>query len=194
MGSGRPLPGASIGWPERRSCPGCSGSSPLKPAGDSSAARGKGIPGLREAVEREREAASRLASELGQAREAARRLDVDGLGALLGRARRAADDLARAGGQRMRLGEGLARTLAVATDTPLDRLMVLAGPSEGLPEAVGALGESLRAVARESSALGICTRYGGAVAGHLAAFAAGGACYGPRGRLSADPRAAGRRA
>jgi len=94
----------------------------------------------------------------------------------------------------MRLGESLARSLALATDTPLERLAALAGPNQGLAGLAGSLRESLQAVARESSALGICTRYGGAVAGHLAAFAAGGACYGPAGRLSADPRAAGRRA
>lgn len=150
--------------------------------------------GLREAVEQEREAASRLACELGRARDAAQRLDVDGMGVLLARARQAMDDLARAGSRRSRLSEGLARALDVSPDTPLERLGALVGQGAGLAGSAEALRESLHQAARASSALSICTRYAGAVAGQLAAFASGGACYGPAGRLHADPRVAGRRA
>ena len=82
-------------------------------------------------MERERAAAARLAAELERARDAARRMDVDGMGLQLTQARRAADDLARAGGQRMRSAESLARNLAVAPDTSLDHLCLLAGPSAG---------------------------------------------------------------
>lgn len=166
----------------------------MRPNGDRPAAHRADQSGLRDAVERERAAAARLAAELERARDAARRMDVEGMGAQLAQARRAADDLARAGGQRMRSAESLARNLAVAPDTSLDHLCLLAGPSAGLAEATRALRESLQAVSRASSALGICTRYGGAVAQHLAAFASGGACYGPAGRVHAGSRAAGRRA
>jgi len=165
----------------------------MKPGGEVRTATRPSQLGLGEAVSREREAASRLATGLGRARAAAARLDVDGLRTCVAEARLAADDLARAGAQRMRVAGQLVRSLDVASDTPLERLAELSGEGGALAEAAGRLRDDLHAVARESSALGICLRYGGAVAGHLAALAGRGACYGPGGRLTAGPRTACRR-
>ncbi len=146
---------------------------------------------LREAAAREAVAARDLAGTLREAREAAQRMDAGALGAVLEGARRAADDLARAGGRRTRLATEVARLTGLSAETSLGRLLAEVEPQGGPAQE---LLETLEAVSREASALGICVRYGGFVARHLAALTRSGPCYGPGGQLGSGPRLAGRTA
>lgn len=146
---------------------------------------------LREAAARETAAARDLAAALRRARGAAQRMDADGLGAVLGEARRAADELARAGGRRTRLAGEAARLAGLGPDAALGPVLDGENAQSG---AAAELHEALDTVSREASALGICVRYGGMVTAHLSALTKSGPCYGPGGQLGTGARFAGRTA
>ncbi len=152
------------------------------------------VPELQAAVAAEAEAAGRLSDALGRLRRGTETRDAAGLDPVLEQARCAADGMTRAGAERLRRTLALARALELRGEPTLARVAERVG--DGLEVAAAGLLERLQAVARESAALGICTRFGAAScqrlqALHRAAFGLH-AGYGADGRLGGSLQGQGR--
>ncbi|MDF1554464.1 MAG: hypothetical protein P1P84_15440 [Deferrisomatales bacterium] len=153
-------------------------------------------PELHAAVAAEAEAAGRLSEALERLRRGTETRDAAGLDPVLEQAQRAADGMTRAGAERLRRTLALARALELGGEPTLARVAARVG--DGLEAAAARLLERLQGVARESAALGICTRFGAVSSQRLQALqrAAFGlhAGYGADGRLGGSLQGQGRRA
>ena len=152
------------------------------------------LSALGRAVDREANAALGLTRLLRRARAAAEHLDPSGLDAALSAAGGALEALAREASTRSRLTAETARLTGLPANAPLARLVAALGEAgTSLGGAAAELARGLEALLRESTALGICTRYGAAVTRHLSSLAATRASYGPEGRFAGPTRSAERR-
>jgi hypothetical protein len=149
---------------------------------------------LERTASKEADAAAVLKRYLHEARLAVECLDPQGLDAALAGAGSAAAALAREAGQRSRLTSELARVVGLPPDAPLTRVVETLGAEQAeLGRAANELGRGLEALACQSTALGICTRYGAAVSRHLSSLGASRVSYGPEGRLASRTQTAERR-
>jgi hypothetical protein len=152
------------------------------------------LSALGRALDREANAALGLTRLLRRARAAAEHLDPSGLDAALSAAGSALEALAREASTRSRLTAETARLVGLPADAPLAQLVAALGTTgTSLDGAADELARRLEALVRESTALGICTRYGAAVTRHLSGLAATRASYGPEGRFAGPLRTAERR-
>ena len=151
---------------------------------------------LAAAVDAEARAAEQLATHLGGVRRCIESRDTEGLEGAVEVSQRAADDLTRAGTERLRHTAAVARELGLNDGATL--AVVATRSSHDLQRAADRLRDCLQSVARVSAALGIAVRFGANSCERLLdlqrSVLGAAAGYGADGRLGAQVQRLGRHA
>ena len=160
------------------------------------ALRADSLSALERAAREEAEAAQRLAEAVREAGGAMAALDPAGLDEALARSRACADALSRAGNARAAHGRLAARALGLAEEATLAEIL-LRLEAGGLGATAAGLSRRLEEAAAEVAAQSLAARYGAGLWSHLLGFSgtgAGGAGYGPAGRMRQPAATMGRQA